>query len=87
MRKIITVLSSLILTVTFSWGQKLNIPNSYNLVWNSQSKNSSESMPCGGGSIGLNVWVENNELMMYMSKSDAFDENNGLDKLGRLRIT
>ncbi|MEJ2614332.1 MAG: DUF5703 domain-containing protein [Ignavibacteriaceae bacterium] len=63
-----------------------NIPDSYNVVWNSQSKNSSESMPCGGGSIGLNVWVENDELLMYISKSDAFDENNGLDKLGRMRI-
>ena len=31
----------------------------YNVVWDSQSHNSSESMPCGGGDIGTNVWVEN----------------------------
>ena len=30
---------------------------SYNIKWNKQSLNSSESMPCGGGDIGLNVWV------------------------------
>jgi hypothetical protein len=58
----------------------------YNLVWNSQSKNSGESMPCGGGDIGLNVWVENDELFFYMAKSGTFDENNTLAKLGRVRI-
>ncbi|MGB8317498.1 MAG: DUF5703 domain-containing protein [Ignavibacteriaceae bacterium] len=87
MYKIVLFLFFLIISYTPSQSQDLdNIPDSYNVVWNSQSKNSSESMPCGGGSIGLNVWVENDELMMYISKSDAFDENNGLDKLGRLRI-
>jgi hypothetical protein len=58
----------------------------YNLVWNSQSKNSGESMPCGGGDIGLNVWVENDELFFYMAKSGTFDENNTLAKLGRVQI-
>ncbi|PWG80704.1 DUF5703 domain-containing protein [Pararcticibacter amylolyticus] len=58
----------------------------YNLVWNSQSKNSGESMPCGGRDIGLNVWVENGELMFYLSRSGTFDENNTLLKLGRMRV-
>jgi hypothetical protein len=58
----------------------------YDVTWTSQSRNSSESMPCGGGSIGLNVWVENNDLLLYVSKSDAFEENNGLYKLGRVRV-
>jgi len=62
------------------------LPESYTISWSSQSKNSSESMPCGGGSVGLNVWVENNDLLLYLSKSDAFEENNGLYKLGRLRV-
>ncbi len=56
------------------------------LTWNSQSKNSSESMPCGGGDIGLNVWCENNEIYFYISKSGTFDENNTFLKLGRVRI-
>jgi Domain of unknown function (DUF5703) len=38
--------------------------SSYNIVWNSQSKNASESMPCGGGDIGMNVWVEKGELLI-----------------------
>ena len=59
---------------------------SYNIVWNSQSKNSSESMPCGGGDIGLNVWVENNELLIYAARSGSFNEDNALMKAGRIRI-
>jgi Domain of unknown function (DUF5703) len=57
-----------------------------NITWTSQSKNASESMPCGGGDIGLNVWVENNELLFYIARSGTFDETNALLKLGRVRI-
>lgn len=59
---------------------------SYNPVWTSQSLNASQSMPCGGGDIGLNVWVEDDELLFYISRSGTFDENNTLLKLGRIRI-
>jgi hypothetical protein len=59
---------------------------SNNLVWKSQSRNSGESMPCGGGDIGLNVWVENGDLFFYISKSGSFDENNAMLKAGRVRI-
>ena len=57
-----------------------------NISWDSQSNNASQSMPCGGGDIGLNVWVENDELLIYLSKSGTFDENNTFLKLGRIRI-
>ena len=29
----------------------------YDVVWKAPSENASESMPCGGGDIGLNVWA------------------------------
>ena len=57
-----------------------------NIVWEQQSRHAGESMPCGGGDIGLNVWVENNELLFYIAKSGSFDENNALLKLGRVRV-
>lgn len=57
-----------------------------NPIWKTQSKNASESMPCGGGDIGLNVWVEQGEVMIYLSQSGMFDENNALLKAGRLRL-
>jgi hypothetical protein len=43
-------------------------------------------MPCGGGDIGLNVWVENGDLLFYLSRSGTFDELNGFPKLGRIRL-
>lgn len=55
-------------------------------VWTTPSRNSSESMPCGGGGVGLNVWVENGDVLIYMSHSGAFDENNTLLKQGRIRL-
>ena len=86
MKKLFTFFKIFIIGIVFICpvsGQQLN---DYNIVWNSQSQNSSESMPCGGGDIGLNVWVENGELLFYMSRSGTFDENNSMLKLGRVRI-
>jgi hypothetical protein len=60
--------------------------DSYNVVWTSSSRHSAESMPCGGGDTGLNVWVENGELLCYIQRSGCFDENNQYLKLGRLRV-
>lgn len=57
-----------------------------NLVWNTPSRNSSESMPCGGGDIGMNVWVEGGDLLFYVSRSGTFDENNCQLKQGRFRL-
>ena len=58
----------------------------YNVVWNTQSKNSSESMPCGGGDIGMNVWVEDGEVFFYMQRSGSLAEQNEYLKLGRVRL-
>ena len=58
----------------------------YNLAWTCPSQNAGQSMPCGGGDIGLNVWVENGDLLFYLSRSGTFDENNGFLKLGRMRL-
>jgi hypothetical protein len=43
-------------------------------------------MPLGGGDIGCNVWVENGDILFYISRSGTFDENNTMLKLGRVRI-
>ncbi|WP_293304026.1 DUF5703 domain-containing protein [Pedobacter sp. UBA5917] len=57
-----------------------------NVTWTTQSLNSSESMPVGGGDIGLNLWVEKGNIYFYLSKSGTFDENNTLLKLGRVKL-
>lgn len=43
-------------------------------------------MPCGGGDVGLNVWVEHGDVLLYVARSGTFDENNTLLKLGRIRL-
>ncbi len=55
-------------------------------VWTSQSRDSSESMPLGGGDLGLNVWVEGDELLFYVCRSGSYDEHNTLLKAGRVRL-
>ncbi len=60
------------------------IPKDY--VWTSQSQNSSGSMPCGGHDIGMNVWVEQGDVLLYIAQSGWFDENNSLLKAGRWRL-
>lgn len=81
MRRIRTILlmAQLFLCLT-AWGQ----PADY--TWTTFSKNASESMPCGGGDIGLNVWVDNGELLFYVSRSGAYDEYTTLLKAGRVRL-
>ena len=60
--------------------------DAYNVVWDSPSKNAAESMPCGGGDIGLNVWVEKGEVLFYMQRSGSLAETNEYLKLGRVRL-
>jgi hypothetical protein len=56
------------------------------LVWDTPSQGPEDSMPCGGGDIGLNVWVQDGEVLFYLARDGAFDENNTMLKLGRVRL-
>ncbi len=59
-----------------------------NVVWDTPSGDSSGSMPIGNGDIGMNVWVEDNgDVLLLLSKTDSWDQNYDLLKLGRVRIT
>ena len=59
----------------------------YNVVWDSPSADARGSMPIGNGDIGLNVWIEpSGDLVFYVSKTDAWDENGRLCKVGRVRV-
>jgi hypothetical protein len=85
MKKLVFI--SLILCASFhSYAQKPAEIDQYNQTWTTRSQNSSESMPCGGGDIGLNVWVEKGELNFYIARSGTFDENNAMLKLGRVKV-
>lgn len=58
----------------------------YDVIWDSPGPSSAESMPCGGGDIGLNLWAEDGDVLFYLARSGTFDENNTMLKLGRVRL-
>ncbi len=59
----------------------------YNVTWKSPSKDASGTMPLGNGDIGLNAWIEpSGDLVFYISKTDAWDDNGRLVKVGRVRV-
>ncbi|MCX6872595.1 MAG: DUF5703 domain-containing protein [Verrucomicrobia bacterium] len=61
--------------------------DSYNVVWTTPSENAHGSMPLGNGDVGINAWVEaNGDLIFYVSKTNAWDENARLCKIGRVRV-
>jgi len=61
--------------------------DAFNVVWDSPSTNSHGSMPLGNGDVGINAWVEpSGDLVFYVSKTDAWDENCRLCKIGRVRV-
>ena len=76
----IFVLLFVFVSVSALWSRHTNV------IWNTPSRNSSESMPCGGGDIGMNIWVEEGDILFYLSRSGTFDENNCQLKQGRFRI-
>lgn len=60
----------------------------FNVVFDSPCKDFHGAMPLGNGDIGVNAWFQDNgELLFYISKTDAYDDNNRLLKLGLIRVT
>ena len=82
--RLATIILALGLTLANS-SAKDYVPNDY--VWTSPSLNSAGSMPCGGHDVGMNVWVEDGDVMFYVARSGMFDENNTLLKAGRFRLS
>lgn len=80
MKRFYLIITILFIGVSALWSQHANV------VWNTPSRNSSESMPCGGGDIGMNIWVEDGDVLFYVSRSGTFDENNCQLKQGRFRL-
>ena len=57
------------------------------VVWTDLGQNENDSMPIGNGDLAANVWTEQNgDLVLLVSKSDAWTEMGQLVKLGRVRV-
>lgn len=59
----------------------------YDVVWTAPSADCHGSMPLGNGDISLNAWVQaDGDLCFYIGKTDLWDENGRLLKLGLVRV-
>ena len=87
MKREILLICILVILGIESVKSQSNTLDNYNITWTEQSKNSSESMPLGGGDIGCNVWVENGDILVYVQRSGSLAETNEYLKLGRVRLT
>ncbi len=57
------------------------------VVWTTPSTNALGSMPLGNGDISMNAWVEaSGDVIFYLGKSDSWEDNSRLAKLGRVRV-
>ena len=60
----------------------------YNVIWNSPSKDASETMPIGNGDMGANVYaIEDGDLFLLLSKNDALTFCGDVIKTGRAKIS
>jgi len=59
---------------------------SYNVVWNSPSKDSADSMPLSGWNLGLNVWSDGRDILLLVGSPNCMDENGCQIKLGLVRL-
>ncbi|MBC7792194.1 MAG: hypothetical protein H7Z43_00675, partial [Clostridia bacterium] len=59
----------------------------YDVRFDTPGDGPSASMPIGNGDLAANVWTVPGAIFIYLSKSDAWDENGRLVKLGRIRLT
>lgn len=59
--------SRILIVFSLLWTTALaSLPASYDVVWNKPGINgSADSMPLGGGDVGLNTWYENGKLIFH----------------------
>ncbi len=57
------------------------------IIWHTPSTDEHGSMPLGNGEVGVNLWTEGGrDLCCYIARTDAYDGDGRLCKLGRVRI-
>jgi hypothetical protein len=62
-------------------------PQGSNITWNQPGNSSKASMPLGNGDIGLNLWTDDQgNISFFISKTDAWEENGRLLKIGKVDI-
>jgi hypothetical protein len=58
----------------------------YDAMWELPSKDASGSMPLGNGDVAAMCGSKRRDLLLLLAKSDVWDENASLLKLGLVRV-
>ncbi len=59
-----------------------------NVQWTTLGSGENDSMPIGNGDLAANVWTEpNGNIVLLLSKADAWTDLGKLVKLGRIRVS
>ncbi len=59
----------------------------YHLSFDAPARDFHGALPLGNGEIGISAWAEEEGgLVFYLGTTDAYDDNNRLLKLGRIRV-
>jgi hypothetical protein len=59
----------------------------YEVVWDAPSEDAHGTMPLGNGEVALNAWVDRaGDLKFYIARTDSWDDNGRLVKVGAVRI-
>ncbi|MCX6873606.1 MAG: DUF5703 domain-containing protein [Verrucomicrobia bacterium] len=83
----ITLCLALVAAIPSDASESADPLDACNVAWDSPSQNAHGSMPLGNGEVGINAWVEpSGDLVFYISKTDAWDENARVCKIGRVRV-
>jgi len=70
-----------------AWALSAATPVAHDVVWDSPSADHHGSMPLGNGDIAANAWMSpDGDLHFYISKTDAWDDNARLVKVGKVRV-
>jgi alpha-L-fucosidase 2 len=87
LRILITASCALVLGICPVFAAGNSFVASNDVKWAALGQNENDSMPIGNGDLAANVWTEQNgDLVLLVSKSDAWTEMGKLVKLGRVRI-
>jgi alpha-L-fucosidase 2 len=80
-------LALLCLATANTFAQAPSVVAHNDVTWTTLGTNENDSMPIGNGDLAANVWTEQNgDLVMLISKADAWTALNKPVKLGRVRV-
>ena len=80
-------LALLCLATANTFAQAPSVVAHNDVTWTTLGTNENDSMPIGNGDVAANVWAEQNgDIVLLLSKADAWTALNKPVKLGRVRV-